>query len=146
MTKKATAYRRKDGWYFHSDSLTTDGVWLATQPFLKLAPEASPSSIGETVLRVLQASQPSVPHPKDWKAVDYPIPEMAGVKSWGTFMKGSMRLCLDAADGVLVVTPTKNLGPKEGHLPYGDRAIRLPDNSTPDEIGGATQKAIALCE
>jgi hypothetical protein len=142
----ATACKRKDAWYFHSDSRTTDGVWVATEPFLKLAPDASPASIGKTVLSVLEASQTDVPHPKDWNAVYYPIPEMAGVKSWTTFMKGSMLLTIEADGGVLVITPTKNLGPKEGHVPFENRVLRLPEISAPDVIGAAIQDAIAQCE
>lgn len=144
--KDAIVYRRNDGWYLHSSSQTTDGVWIATQPFLKLPPDADLSAIGEAVMRAIDASRQSVPHPAAWNGLFQPMLQLAGAKSWATFVKGSMCLRFEADDCVLLVTPTKNLGPKEGHLPLSDKVLRLPRGSTDEGVGAAVQEAIALCE
>jgi hypothetical protein len=97
-------------------------------------------------LNVLERSRLKIPHPTDWDSVYYPLPEMAGVKSWSTFMKGSRLLTLEVDVSVLVVTPTKNLGPEEGHVPLDDKVIRIDYGGSAEAIGTAIQNGIAFCE
>jgi hypothetical protein len=146
MMKHAIAYKRRDGWYLHSSSETADGVWVATQPFLKLAAEATLRDIGDAVLAALDASRQNVAHPKEWNGIFKPMLDLAGVKSWSTFMQGSLCLRIEASEGILAITPTKNLGPKEGHLPFDDKVVRLPDSKQPDAIGTGMQSAISHCK
>ena len=49
VMRHATAYQRHDGYYIHSESQTTSGVWVAAKPFKKLPSNVSPEELGATV-------------------------------------------------------------------------------------------------
>jgi hypothetical protein len=94
----------------------------------------------------LEASRHNIPHPTSCDGLFEPLLELAGVKSWGKFMKGS--LCLGIGDDGewLSFEPTKNQGPRRGCTWLGEKNFRIPHGSTAEEIGNAVQRAIELCE
>jgi len=119
----ATAYRRHNGFYVHSNAQTTSGVWVASRPFTKIPSDAGAEILGQVVEEALQASQTGIEHPNDWDAVEYPLPELAGVKSWSTFMKNARCASIKEVDGIVELTPSRNLGPERGYEPFEDAAI-----------------------
>ncbi|WP_428263406.1 hypothetical protein [Haliangium sp.] len=73
-----------------------------------------------------------------------PVLAAAGVKSFTTFHRGA-RLVAVSTDGVVIkLIPTANDGPRCGfaHL----EPITVPETATPDELGEAIERAIALCK
>lgn len=143
--RHATAYKRGDSFYLHSNSQTTSGVWMAARPFLKLGISVEAEELGRAARDVLDASAVGVEHPKDWNLVEYPLPEMAGVKSWPTFMKQAQCASLRVEEDGLHVYPNKNKGPKEGFEPLSN-SIRVQVNASADELGRALLEAFALCQ
>ena len=113
MMKATVAYKKGDAYYLHSSSKTTAGVWIATAPFLKIEMNSTPSTKGEAVLQV-DASHDVIPHPTNWAGLISPLLELAGVKSWATFMKHAKCLNVEADGERLRLIPNRNLGSKEG--------------------------------
>ena len=70
--KSASIYERKGVLFFCPSSMTTDGVGIDTEPVLRLETAANLTTIGESLLRVLNESRNGVPHPSDWKAQQAP--------------------------------------------------------------------------
>jgi len=58
--KHAAVYLRSNGYFLHSDSQATSGVWIASPPFLTFPLNVSVGSLGQAVLDVLAASKDNV--------------------------------------------------------------------------------------
>ncbi len=146
MVKRTSVDKRKDGWYLHSCSKTTAGWWLTTAPYIRLPADARPLEVGNAVLRGLEASRHNIPGPTRWDGIIEPMLELAGVKSWGKFMKDSLSISIGDDGEWLTFEPTKNQGPRRGCTWLGEKNFRIPHGSTAEEIGNAVQRAIELCE
>jgi hypothetical protein len=146
MMKSTIAYKKGDVYYIHSSSKTTAGVWIATAPFIKIDINSEPSTKGEAVLQSLNASQNAVPHPTNWVGIISPLLELAGVKSWATFMRHAKCLNVEADGERLRLIPNRNLGSKEGFEPFPEKAVELSFPPSPDQTGLALEVAMALCE
>ena len=126
MKKSAAAYRRKNALLLHAESQTTAGVWIASPPFEKLDSGEDVVAIGQTIIKMLEASEASVPHPTKWDELFQPMLDLAGdVKSWTTFCKGACCVSVDLDDGKLTISPNKNAGAAEGFTPLRRRCIYL---------------------
>jgi hypothetical protein len=146
MMKAAVAYKKANAFYLHSSSKTTAGVWIATDPFLKVELDSPPSAKGEALITALNASQEATPHPTNWTGLIAPLLELAGVKSWSTFMKHAKCLNVEVEEKRLMLVPNRNLGSKEGFEPVPEMAVELPFPSSPDRVGLAFEEAMARCE
>jgi Immunity protein Imm1 len=82
--RQATAYRRMEHLFVHSSSRTTDGVWILSEPCIKLDEECTDGDLGAAVQACLQGSRTGVPHPTSWGHLLDPLLVLAGEKSWGT--------------------------------------------------------------
>jgi hypothetical protein len=142
--RSAAAFKRNDGWYFHSNSQTTMGLWIANAPFIKRALDEGDSVLGQTILEMLQASQLLVPHPAKWDA-SYGILDLAGVKSWAAFMRGASYVGVRGEDEWLMLEPSTNAGAKKGFVPISGVSLQIPADSRSDRIGETLKEAIALC-
>jgi hypothetical protein len=148
--KSANAYQRANGIYFCSFSRTTAGVWIATSPFFRVESKKSYVDLQSAALAVLNASQASVAHPKqeEWKSVGAGLLELAGAKTWKTFMKDTMSVIrLEAANGMIRIIPYRNLGPKDGfqEMP-ADKIVELPFDASPSQFGAAFEEALNRCQ
>jgi hypothetical protein len=146
MMKSAVAYKKGDAYYLHSSSKTTAGVWIATAPFLKIETNSTPSTKGGAILLALDASHDAIPHPTNWAGLISPLLELAGVKSWATFMKHAKCLNVEADGERFRLIPNRNLGSKEGFEPSPEKAVELSFPSSPDQTGLALEEAMGLCE
>ena len=145
--KCGTAYRRSDGWYFHSDSITTVGIGLGTPPHLKLDITAGQEELGQAVLDALAGSKTGLPHPTP-EAGDRmfdPMLQLARVKTWAAFSKNAKNVRFVADSQWLIFEPWQNAGPKRGFVPIAGPEIRIPVDSSAAEIGGALRDTMALC-
>jgi hypothetical protein len=97
-------------------------------------------------MEVIQASQSGIPHPTDWDAVEYPLPELAGVKSWATFMRAASCVSVTADGGKLLFMPNRNSGPKEGYMALPEKTLEYPLDCPEERVAGALDEAVALCE
>lgn len=144
--KGATVYERGGVLFLSPSSLTTAGVWIGTEPLLSLQPGSSPSALGEAIITVLNASRDVVPHPTDWGGLIKPLLELAGVKSWATFIKKARCVSLRLDGDQLRLIPHRNLGGKEGYEALVEQVTTLKFPSSPNEIGDAGIDSISRCQ
>jgi hypothetical protein len=145
MKRSAAAYKRKDKVLFHADSKTTMGVLIATPPFIAIDADSTEDLLATTLLKVLAFSREGIPHPTDWSSIQRPILDLARVKSWSTFCRGSLCCDVDEEGDVLTITPTINMG-KDGFLPLKERQVEVFLGATSSEIGKALLRAFELSE
>ena len=144
--RRSGLYRRADGhYYIHADSQTTVGLWTAVRPFLKLGVDEPAARLGEAVCEALAASRTGIPHPTDWDAVEFPLPAMAGVKSWAKFAQCAKSVSVEDENGTLRIIPYKQARPR-GSFEQLKTAITVRNDLTPAEIGEAVVKAFEMCE
>lgn len=141
--KMAGAYRRKSQFLIHSNSRLTSGAWLETEPFTVIPFTVAPEALGQLIRAAISASLEDVPHPSDWSKVPERTLEMAGVKSWNAFMKGSQSCNVEQIDGMLRFIPTENCG-RDGFVPRRDMEFEISVAATHEEIGAALLSAFVL--
>jgi hypothetical protein len=145
MAKKcATAYLRKQIMYIHPYSLTTDGVWMLTEPVLTVNEVASDADIGSAIRAALDRSGTDVPHPKsqaEMAEILKPLLEEAGVKSWARFAQGASCVIVQSEDQKLLIIPTdKSDG---SFLPQHESGIELKNTATSaSEVGAAIRELL----
>jgi hypothetical protein len=140
----ATAYKRRDGWYFHPESETTDGLLISSPPYLRLPLDAEPAELGAAVLSALRESRQGVPHPTEFSS-EYPVYQLAGVASWAAFKKSTSHVGLCADDDLLTLHASESARPRSGFLYQEAREVRISRAASPVEVGEALVKAEALC-
>jgi hypothetical protein len=128
----ATAYKRGSQIFVHSSSRTTAGVWLLSEPVAAVAMDDA-EELGRRIRDALDASKDQVPHPKSWKNLFDPVLHLAGVKSWNTFVKSAKCVEIEAANGVVRLIPTQNLGADDGFSPLLEKAASC--EASPDKLG-----------
>ena len=131
----AKAYRRSGKWYFHAENKTTDGVWIASPPFLHS--DGDSFHLGSCAKCALAHSAEGVVHPTEWKHIFTPMLDLAGVKSWNIFARGAELVGIEMEGHTIKLTPHRNLGPKEGFDPVADLAIRLRTDASHEDLGNA---------
>jgi hypothetical protein len=141
--QSAVAYRRKRKWYFHSEIKTTDGVWVATHPFLSSEQESL--DVGDRAKQALAKSTEGVSHPIDWSGLFTPMLDLAGVKSWSSFSRGAELVGIEMEGNSIKLIPHRNLGPNEGFEPIVGDAIHLPSDASCEDIGNAIIALATRC-
>lgn len=111
--KKAISYLRGQRVFTHASSKTTAGVWVLELPVL-VADAADVETLGKQVSQALNASKEGVPHPSSWKGIFDPVLELAGVKSWATFVKTARCVGIECASEKVSFVSTENLGASGG--------------------------------
>ncbi len=147
--KSATIYKRKDGWYLHTDSQTNVGLWIETAPRIKLANSASTSDLGLATNEVLSESKQGIPHPSvaELESGFKPMLDIAGVKTWAAFARQACNVGIrtDTNNQWLIIQPWENVGTKRGFVQIPDIGFRVRADAPPEEIGAAIKKAMQFC-
>jgi hypothetical protein len=121
---------RADEYFVSTYSRTVPGFWVLDGCPVRLPGTASPGELGTVVRAALDRSR----HADSARA----LLDMAGVKDYGTYMKGTRSVDVYAdhvEDGESVeVTPQRNEGPREGFAPMTDHTARFTYDS-PGQIG-----------
>lgn len=142
--KAATIYERKGALYIHSSSKTVAGVWIISAPVLT-ADKANVGEIGRAIRECLAASEEGVPHPNSFANLFDPVLDLAGVKSFGTFVKSAK--CVEVEtfeDAIVTLLPTRNEGVDEGFVPLISKTEALFDSD--EALGSAAVAALARSE
>ena len=71
-------------------------------------------ALGRQVAQALNASQDAVPHPTSWKGIFDPVLELAGVKTWATFVKSARCVGIESVSEEVSFISTENLGASGG--------------------------------
>jgi hypothetical protein len=139
----ATVYQRKGDLLLHAMSMTTDGLWILTEPVVRLATDVEDEVLGRAVRAVLEHSRSGVSHPTDFRAVTEPLLRAAGVKSSSTFAKSSVSVeVAETESRVLELVPMENKGPADGFVPRADKQTVRGESDS--ELGKAVRLAISL--
>ncbi len=123
----ASVYVREGTTYVTSEFLTRDGFWIEQEPcFVEEGP--TPEVLAERVLEALDASMVDIPTPPR-DTIKSPLPGLAGVRSYGIFMKGTINVAVSQDGTGITVTPMKNCGAKRGFEFKDSDALRVEDVS-----------------
>jgi hypothetical protein len=114
--RRAAAYQRGDDIFFHPSNETTAGVWILSEPILKLKIYDS-EKLGGAALYALGYSKINAPHPLVWKGLFDPMLCESHVKSWSAFSKSAKCVEIEFWTNRISMLPTRNLGAKAGFEP-----------------------------
>ncbi|MBB3981764.1 hypothetical protein GGR44_001423 [Sphingobium fontiphilum] len=142
--KAATIYERKGKLYVHSSSKTTAGVWVINPPVLAVEKEDK-GEVGRAVRECLAASREGVPHPRSFTNLFDPVLDLAGVKSFGTFVNSAKCVEVETTDDAAVtLIPTRNEGVDDGFAPLPNKMEAALGSD--EALGSAAVAALAMAE
>lgn len=121
--KRISVYLRNGGLFVHPQAHTRNGLWILEKPVFTLVAGATESEKESLCLRALSLSRRDVRDPEPSENISTPLLEVAGVRSWRTFMKG-VKLCeVEETGSEFVFLPYKTVG--SGFEPINDRQVRI---------------------
>jgi hypothetical protein len=141
--RRADIYLRRGRFIIHASSETTAGLWILAEPVIGLEEACSDAELVRAISAAIDGSRRGVQHPVVWDSMFAPVLQLAGVKTWPTFVKGAARIALSQIDRKLTIMPTRNLGAKDG---YDDAAAHMlvVDSDDVAAVALAARKALAL--
>lgn len=142
--KLATVFRRRAHFIIHPSSCSTDGLWIGSEPYVRLPVDCTDGQLGATLLSALESSKTGVPHPTEWKGLLEPLLQAAGVKSWGAFAKNAVCVLVSEEADNIELVPTVNLGAREGFEEDEEKKKSMAIPVGPDALGTHVREAIAL--
>ena len=146
--KIVSVYKLKDRLLIHPDSITTAGMWIATEPFLPLPLNSSSSDIGAAISVALEGSLDSAPHPADWRAIAAPRLSAAGVRSEHSFQLGTSLVTVTRSEAGYIVEPHLNggaSGDNKGFHPMPELQRFVGQDSSDLAIGSAVLDSLEAC-
>ncbi len=145
--KQAQVFKRKKNLFVLPSSQTTMGLWVGTDPVVKLEENVSQEEQGEAILHALSLSKHGVPHPSDWNIPTNSLLQVAGARSWNEFEGNAKSIVIELDDECLHIMPSRNLGSGNGFEPLTpNKDIELPAPATTREIGAALAEALKRCQ
>jgi len=141
--KRARVYRRGPRLFFHSVSKTPEGSWVIAPPFIKLEASQEESFLGETLLRVLDASRPGARDLGD--EARKPLLELARARTWTVFMKDTLVCDVEKTENEIHFFPAKNAS-RRPLAPEGEPELSIPANSSPFDAGKGLREAFLSLE
>ncbi len=130
----------RDGQAFVACYSPVEMGWLETDVFHR--DKIDFSEIAELTLRAFEATRSDVPTPKR-DEFGSRLPDLAGVKSYRSFMKGTLNVSVQASDdGTYLLYPKRNMG-KDGHKPITDKSFTI---DAVDGLAAAIERAFELTE
>ena len=141
--RRASALLKNGKILIQGYSETTSGVWIARGPVYVASVEQL-DRLGQNIFDALHQSSQGVPHPgpTEWKAIQAPMLEAAGAKTWAALAKSSKAVGLECQDEVVTITPSSNYE-NDGGEELSDRAIRF--NLKTADIGERLIEAFNSC-
>lgn len=126
MQRAAVVYRINDRLIIGASRRTATGLRLEVEPRAVEA-DAELPRIVSALSSALDASTPAAVPPGDWRGFFDPFLKAAGVRTFKAFMAAAQSVDVDEENGAFIVTPNRNLGPKDGFEPIRSRASKVPD-------------------
>jgi hypothetical protein len=117
---------------------TTQGMWIALGPVVKLSDSATDEELAAGARAVLDGSRTGTPQPAKLEGLKHVL-AVAGVRSERAFNKGARSVGLrQEIDGTLILDPRKPVG--GGWVGIDDVALHRPTDA---ELATAIRRAIA---
>jgi hypothetical protein len=142
----AVLYKRRGKLIIGAQGRTTAGVLIGFEPPLSIDDTVDASSLGRALRDVLKRSRSPVPHPRpeEWPAITNAFLRIAGVKSWSTFVRGSLLTTVEWDGSAIVFQPHENRGARDAFQPMGLPAIRLDAGASDEDVGVAAARALEI--
>jgi hypothetical protein len=144
--KFSIIYKRRGKLIIGAQGRTTAGVLIGVEPPLAIDETIDASSVGRTLRDALNRSRSPVPHPKpeEWPAITDVFLRSAGVKSWSTFVRGSLLATVESDGSMIIFQPHENRGARDAFQPMGLPSIRLDAEASDAELGEAAARALEI--
>ena len=142
--KSATAFLSNKEIIIHPDSLTTAGVGLATEPYIKLTTPASDHDLFLAIKEALNSVKTGIPHPTDWKKVAADYEKNIGYNN-KKIHKNFTHCGIQEDENNYYFTPSENLGAKNGYTYIVDKKITVNKASSEKDIAEAFYKTMKEC-
>jgi hypothetical protein len=139
--KHASAYLRKGKIFLSPFSKTTKGFLIRWEPIVLTSEDDA--ELGRKVLWVLSQSTVNVPHPESWMGRSDLMAKAAGVRSYEAFADLAKCVGIAQNDDGVVLTPSKNGGPRKRFL-FLKNKIRC--QPIEEEVTQALKTAFDACE
>jgi hypothetical protein len=137
----ASLYVRKGKCYVTALSRSIDGFWFESEPvFVEDGVDLARLSL--CIRQALEASRTEVPAPRR-DALASRLPALAGVKSFGSFMKGAVSVDVSADGDRIKLTPMRNGGARRGFEFKNEEAVLVEDA---EALASGLAMAIAAAE
>lgn len=126
----AQAYLRMDRIFMCTQSRTTAGVWIWTEPFFAVD-AADHEGLGEALRLTLNASRAQVPYAPPPADATAPMLELAGARTFSDFAADARCVQIARQDGRITFTPTRNGGPGEGFIELREQRLTAEEPDDP---------------
>lgn len=143
MSKLVTIYERKGKLLIAASHKTEAGFWIADKA-TAVVDAGDEVAVEGAIVAALAISREGIPTPPRDADHASSLLAAAGVSTWSTFSKLAKCVDVHAKDGVIEVTPYKNMGGSDGFDPQADKVISLPEGAP--GLGAAVLAALKLAE
>ena len=144
FTKLATVDRRENELYVRAYSRTHDGLWIASEPVVKIRSDAEKMDIAHAIRCALENSKTGVDMPENWSALVKPLLKAAGLRSAASFFRNAVSCHVEQNEGCIKLTPTENDG--KGYFEaLVEHEIVITADCHADALADAVIKALDLC-
>ena len=142
MIENASIYKKLDKYIIHSESLTTAGLGIASGPFIILDADVSDNELFENIVSALKGSAVGVKHPINWTEYNKYYFSSIQEKSLKSLHNKCVLLLISVKDNIATLSPTINLGSKNGFELIKELVITIPTIRLKDSLSGA----LSLCK
>jgi hypothetical protein len=139
-------FKNEDRCIIHCLSKVKMGASIATEPFIVLKGSTSLEEIMTHLLVAMSKSQTNLPNPKDWKTFSSEFLKSMGFQNYKDLHKNSLLVNVNKDEGMLIFSPTINLGAKDGFRNLSDKIIKVHADEKIAELANSLQNALNNCE
>jgi len=134
--KRCGAYQKNGHCRIHSTNTTVSGIPRISVPGYDV--DLTSDITVATTLRICLANcRTGYPDLTDFKSDSNGMLDDYGVTSWKEFVKNRKSITIDLLDDILVFRPKSNQGIHGGYAGIPELILRLPADSSPEQIGQA---------
>jgi hypothetical protein len=141
IVRLATAYRIADKIVISSSNRTKTDLWITSDAVFE-SDLAQLDLFDEYIALALKNSISGVDHPVSWKELLRPVYKAFGIKNWSELVKSARCVEIESGISSVSLTPTVNLGRKEGFQALNERKLYVKHGAISDGL----LKAFDLCE
>ena len=144
MMQNLVAHWRRRKIYIQAYAQTAGAGSIANGPVF-IADEGDAAKVTEDIRAALNYAIRGIPAPgrNDWAAIQAPMLEATGTKTWSQMARGAKAVGIEIEGGVATFTPGSNYE-RQGGVGHHDRALKCP--IADDRLGAVLQAAFAECD
>lgn len=138
----ASLYERRGTFYTTAQAKTVNWLHVISPPFVRLEANCDDEVLGKTLLEALAAWREEVPDPPINDDAFGPVLELAGLKSYQTFLHTAKYVRVKGDTNGIAMIPTRNGGIREGFHSLVEDALTI-EEKEPKEVGIAARLALS---